>query len=116
LVSPAQETWINGCSASRTIACPPKLSKSSKADQYLRQVNADTQQDVFQFIFAPLQHAALDGVPIYYPDGKCRSCFPILSAWVADHMENVTLHELKSNACPTCEVPAGEVGTNIKNY
>jgi len=40
----------------------------------------------------------------------------MLSAWVADHMENVTLHGLKSNACPTCEVPAGELGTNIKNY
>jgi len=31
-------------------------------------------------------------------------------------MENVTLHGLKSNACPPCEVPAGELGTNIKNY
>ena len=30
--------------------------------------------------------------------------------------KNVTLHGLKSNACPTCEVPAGEFGTNIKNY
>lgn len=95
---------------------PPKLSKSTKADQYQRQVNADTLQDVFEFIFAPLQHAALDGVPIDCADGKVRRCFPILSAWVADHMENVTLHGLKSNACPTCEVPAGELGTNIKNY
>jgi len=31
-------------------------------------------------------------------------------------MENVTLHGLKSNACPTCEMPPGELGTNIKNY
>ena len=95
---------------------PPKFSKSTKADQYQRQVNADTLQDVFEFIFAPLQHAALDGVPIDCADGKVRRCFPILSAWVADHMENVTLHGLKSNACPTCEVPAEELGTNIKNY
>ena len=95
---------------------PPKFSKSTKADQYQRQVNADTLQDVFEFIFAPLQHAALDGVPIDCADGKVRRCFPILSAWAADHMENVTLHGLKSNACPTCEVPAGELGTNIKNY
>jgi len=28
----------------------------------------------------------------------------------------MTLHGLKSNACPTCEVPAGKLGTNIKNY
>jgi len=115
-VSPAQQPWINPCSASCTIACPPKLSKSTKADQYQRQGNADTLQDVFQFIFAPLQHAALDGVPIDCPDRKVGRCFPILSAWVADHMENVTLHLLKSYACPTCEVPAGKVGTNIRNY
>jgi len=95
---------------------PPKLSKSTKADQYQRQVNADTLQDVFEFIFTPLQHAALDAVPIDCADRKVRRCFPILSAWVADHLENVTPHGLKSNACPTCEVPAWELGTNIKNY
>jgi len=95
---------------------PPKLSKSTKADQYQRQVNADTLQDVFEFIFAHLQHAALDGVLIDCADRKVQRCFPILSAWVADHMENVTLHGLKSNPCPTCEVPAGELGTNMKHY
>jgi len=95
---------------------PPKLSKSTKADQYQRQVNADTLQDIFEFIFAPLQHAALDGVSIDCASGKVQRCFPNLSTWVADHMENVTLHGLKSNACPTCEVPAGELGTKIKNY
>ena len=31
-------------------------------------------------------------------------------------MKNVTLEGLKSNACSSCEVPAGELGTNIKNY
>jgi len=31
-------------------------------------------------------------------------------------MENVTLDGLKSNPSPTCEVPARELGTNIKNY
>ena len=93
-----------------------KFSKSTKADQYQRQVNADTLQDVFEFIFAPLQHAALDGVPIDCNYWKVGRCFPILSAWVADYMENVTLHGLKSNACPTCEVPAEGLGTYIKNY
>jgi len=94
---------------------PPKLSKSTKADQYQRQVKANTLQDVFKFIFATLQHGALDGVPIDCADGKVQGCFPILSAWVAYHMENVTLNRLKSNASPTCEVPAGELGTKIKN-
>ena len=94
---------------------PPKFSKSTKADQYQRQVNADTLQDIFEFILVPQQHAALDGVPIDCVYWKVGRCFPIFSAWVADHMENMTLHTLKSNACPTWEVPAEELGTNIKN-
>ena len=88
---------------------PPKFSKSTKADQYQRQVNADTLHEVFELIFERLQHAALDGIPIDRADGKVWRCFPILSAWFADHMENVTLHGLKSNACPTCEVPAKQL-------
>jgi len=31
-------------------------------------------------------------------------------------MENVALHRLKSNACPKCEVPTHQLGTNTKNY
>jgi len=95
---------------------PPKLSMSSKADQRQRKINPDTLQDVFELIFAPLQGLAYSGVPIDSADGKVRLCFPILSAWIADHMENVALHGLKSNACPKCEVPTHELGTNAKSY
>ena len=79
-------------------------------------MNADTQEDVFKFIFALRPHGALDAVPINCANEKVQSYFTILSAWVVDHMENVTLYGLKSNACPTGEVPAGELATNIKNY
>ena len=95
---------------------PPKFSKATKADQYQRQVKADTVQDGFEFIFALLQQAEPDGVLIDCAHRKVRRCFPILSAWAADNMANVTLHGLKSNTCPRCEVPAGELGANIKNY
>jgi len=71
---------------------PPKLSKSSKADQHQRQINADTLQDGFALIFAPLQDPASDGVPIDCADGKVQRCFPILAVLIADHMENVALH------------------------
>ena len=95
---------------------PPKLSKSSKANVHQRQINADTLRDVFELIFAPLQDPARDGVPMDCADGKVRTCFPILAAWIADHMENVTLHGIKSNVCPTCEVPTRELGSNRKVY
>jgi len=95
---------------------PPKLSKSSKADQRQRKINAHTLQAVFELIFAPLQGVAHSGVPIACADGKVRLCFPILSAWIADYRENVVLHGLKSNTYPKCEVHTHELGTNAKNY
>ena len=95
---------------------PPKLSKSSKADQHPRQINIDTRQYVFELIFTPLQDPAHDGVPSDCTDGKIWRCFPILAAWIADYMENVALHGIKSNVCPRCEVPAVKLGTNMKVY
>ena len=70
---------------------PPKFAQSSSADKLQRQINADTLQGVLRLIFSPLQDVALEGVSIDCADGKIRRCFPILSAWVADDMENVTL-------------------------
>ena len=95
---------------------PPKFSKSSKADQPQGKINADTLQDVFELIFAPLQDVAHAGNAIDCADGKVPQCFPILSLWIADHMENVALQVLKTNACPKCEVPTHELGTNAKHY
>ena len=56
------------------------------------------------------------GITNDYTNTKMRLCLPILSAWIADDIENVTLHRLKTNACPKCEVPTHELGTNAKNY
>jgi len=95
---------------------PSKLSKSSKADRRQRKINADTLQDVFELIFAHLHDVAHVGIPIDCADGKVRLSFLILSAWIADHMQNVALHGLKTNACPECEVPTNELGTNARSY
>ena len=93
---------------------PPKFPQSSSADKLQGQINADTLQGVLRLIFSPLQDVALEGVSIDCADGKIRRCFPILSAWVADHMENVALHGIKSNACPKCEVPPDALGTDAE--
>jgi len=94
----------------------PKLSKFSKADQPQQKINAHTLLDVFELIFAPVQGLAHSGVPIDCADGKAPLCFPILSALIADHMKNVALHWLKSNASPKCKVSTYELGTNATNY
>ena len=84
---------------------PPKLAKFCRADQLQRLINADTLGGVFELIIAPLNGAAPEDAPIDCADGKIPRCFPIMSGWIADHMENVTLHGIKSNACPKSEVP-----------
>jgi len=93
-----------------------KLSKSAKPDRRQRKINPDTLQDVFELIFAPLQDVAHVAIPIDSADGKVRLCFPILSAWIAHDMENVALHGLKTNTCPTCEVLTNKLGTNARSY
>jgi len=95
---------------------PPKLSKSSKADQHERQINADTLRDVCELIFAPLQDLAHDGVPIDSSDTKIRRCFPTLALWIADYIKKVTLYGIISNVCSRGEVPPVELGTNMKVY
>ena len=80
---------------------PPKLTPSS-ADHLKRPINADTLRGVFELLFEPWQNAALEGGNIDCGDRKVRRCFPILSAWIADHMENLPLYGIKLNVCPKC--------------
>jgi len=90
---------------------PPKLAKSSRADKLQRLINADTRRGLFELIFAPLNGAAWEGAPIDCADGKIRRSFPIMSGWIADPMEHVNLHRIKSNTCPKCELPPEELGS-----
>jgi len=39
-----------------------------------------------------------------------------MSAWIADNIENVTLHGIKSNACPKCEVPLEVLGSRASHH
>ncbi|KAF8430232.1 hypothetical protein EV426DRAFT_10373 [Tirmania nivea] len=45
-------------------------------------------------------------------DEKVRTCIPKLSAWLADHMENVMIHAILSSRCPICITPADELVTS----
>jgi len=95
---------------------PRKLAKSCRADKLKRPINADTLRGVFQLIFAPLNGAVREGAPIDCADGKIPRCFPIMSGWIANHMENVTLHGIKSNPCRKCEVPPEDLGSRAGHH
>ena len=73
-------------------------------------------------IFEPLASANEHGVEIKCGDGNVHLCFPRLAAWIADHMENVTLHRIAQNRCPACEEDvehlgkAGELPAKARDY
>ena len=91
----------------------PKLTgESAPADEAQRQTNADALRAVFDLVLAPLQEVVQEGTVMDCADGKTRLCFPILSAWIADHAEHAALHGIGSKSCPKCEVPSKELGEN----
>ena len=90
---------------------PPKFTKVTKAqDDRQRALNAEVLRRVLRHVLQPLEDAARAGVYLECADGNQRHCYPILCAWVADHMEHVSLLNIKSNACPRCEMDPNDFG------
>ncbi|KAF8435255.1 hypothetical protein BGX38DRAFT_1075143, partial [Terfezia claveryi] len=50
------------------------------------------------------------GYEMICADDNIRLCFPKLFCWLANHMENATLHGITSNHCPTCIIPTEKLG------
>ena len=90
---------------------PPKFTgESPRANEAQQQTNADTLWAVFDLVLAPLQLVAQEGTVVDCADGKTRLCFPILSAWIADHAEHAALQGIGSKSCSMSEVPCQELG------
>ncbi|KAG0640203.1 hypothetical protein HOY80DRAFT_885059 [Tuber brumale] len=51
------------------------------------------------------------GIEIECADSKVRQCFPRLAAWIADHLENITLHGIQQNQCAVCETTPDRLGS-----
>ena len=94
---------------------PPKLTgDSGRVDEAQRQTNTDALRAVFDLVLAPLQEVVQEGTVMDCADGKTSLCFPIMSAWIADHTEHAALHGIGSQSCPKCEVPSKELGGNSR--
>ena len=92
---------------------PPKvIGDTGRADEAWRQTNSDALQAVFDLVLALLQEVVQAGIAMDCADGKTRRCFPILSAWIADHAEHEGLDGIGSQSCPMCEVRTKELGGN----
>ena len=53
------------------------------------------------------------GYEMACPDGNVRLCFPKLFCWLADDMENATIHCMSSNRCPVCTTPTEKLGAYL---
>jgi len=70
-----------------------------------------TVHEVFAHLFKLLSDARCQtGYEMIYADGNVHLCFPKLFYWLADHMENATIHTIASNHCPVCIVPVEKLG------
>ena len=92
---------------------PPKFTgKSARSNEAEPQTNADTLRAFFDLVMEPLQPVVQEGTVMDCADRKTRLCFPILSAWIADHAEHAALQGIGSKSCPKCEVPCKELSGN----
>jgi len=67
--------------------------------------------DVIAGILSPLaDRNGLTGYEWFCSDEKIRRCYPVISAWLADHEENALIHCIKNNLCPTCTCPNNKLG------
>ena len=67
--------------------------------------------EIISYILSPLADAkSLQGIEMVCCDEKVRRCVPKLTAWLADHMENATLHCIATNRCPICVAPVTDFG------
>jgi hypothetical protein len=98
---------------------PPKLSHGSTTKRQAEsQRNQKFLTAIIQAILEPLQAfrntAELqDGALWPCSDGHLRHCWPILSSWLADHMEYANLMGVKYNSCPKCYLPVGRLGSPV---
>jgi len=67
------------------------------------------------FILHLLSDVAWGGLGISCWDGIISKCHLRVAGWLADHMENSTIHGIYSTQCPICECPQEEL-SNLQKY
>ena len=93
---------------------PLKMVGVAARDARQRQVNNEILCELMEAIFAQMAALGNSGLEVECADGKVRLCFPRLAAWIADHLENVTLHSIQQNQCPVWEIRPEALGSHFR--
>ena len=64
-------------------------------DTQQRQVNNGILPPLMEAIIGPITALWNTGSEVECADRKVRLCFSCLAAWIADYLENVTLHDIQ---------------------
>lgn len=88
---------------------PPKLKEISLKENQSAENNAII-HNVLVEVMRNLQRDGQEGILLACLDGMNRLCFPMLCAWITDHMEHILLQNIKNNFCPKFEVPPERLG------
>ncbi|KAF8435537.1 hypothetical protein BGX38DRAFT_1100220 [Terfezia claveryi] len=99
---PSSQAWI----LIGLLPVGPKRTKSLIGFSVRNQEHdsLETQHRLIERILAPLVRMfEAGGSEIVCGDENVRRCIPIVSTWLADHMENVNIHCIKVNRCPICK-------------
>jgi hypothetical protein len=89
---------------------PPKFLDNKQKDDALRKRSHQIFREVINLILFPVCQAGEQGVVIDCRDSQKRLCFCVISAWIADHKEDTTLHNIMGNLCPVCEEDESRLG------
>ena len=92
--------------------CPKRVNKIPGYSIESQEIQAlQTVHDVLAKLLKPLSDDMCQtGYEMVCADGNVRLCFPKLFCWLADHMENATIHCMSSNRYPVCTTPTEKLG------
>jgi len=95
---------------------PKRVNKIPPYSVDIQEIQAlQTTHDVLTQLLKPLSDPACQsGYEMVCGDGNVRLCFPKLFCWLADNMENATLHGIASNRCPSCIISTEKLGENFE--
>jgi len=76
----------------------PKMLGVVTRDAPQMQVKNESHCDLIKEIFAPIVSLKNCGLKVAYANRTVQLCFPSLSDWIADDLENVTLHDIQERS------------------
>jgi len=110
---PTSHAWI-------PVALLPNSPKPVKkitgwSEEKREQEAIEVLHELLTFILRPLSDPARNGIKISCAGKVIRECHFQVAGWLADHMENSTIHWIYSMRCPVLEYPQEELG-NLQKY